>query len=780
MNTSQTLDFYISPTGEDCYAGTKDCPFATLGRARDAIRTSGRLGKDTITVHLLPGVFYLPETLVFTSADSGTENAPVVYQGEPGGEAVISGGLRLDLKWTPYQNGIMQAKVPAGLEIDQLFINDIRQNMARYPNYDPAQRIMHGFAADAFSKERATGWHNPIGGYMHAMHPAHWGDVHFRITGKLPDGTLNYEGGWQNNRGSALHAEHRFVENIFEELDAPGEWFHNANISTLYYYPEAGLDLNSAKVEVVRLRHLIEFRGNSAAPVKFITLRGLSFRHAARTFMDNREPLNRSDWTIYRGGTVFAEGTEDCQISDSSFDQVGGNTIFVNGYNRRFTVRSCRIEASGASGVAFIGDAKAVRSPLLNYDQPFDYAKLDRTAGPLTNHYPADCLVEDCLITRTGWFERQTAPVQISMALGITVRHCSIYDVPRAGINIGEGCWGGHVIEYCDVFDTVKETGDHGSFNSWGRDRFWHPDTEIINREVAADPLLPTLDVLKPNILRNNRWRCDHGWDIDLDDGSSFYEIYNNLCLNGGIKNREGYKRIVTNNIMVNNSFHPHVWLANCGDVFKHNIVMGAYCPAAMHDGKWGQEIDHNFFATSEEEQSRFAGNGCDAHSLAGDPLFVDPENGNYQVKAGSPALTVGFQNFSMDLFGVQSPSLKAIARTPEFPQLKAIQTNSSKPATPDPDLFYQARVRNIAGLGDRSAYGLPDESGILILEVPAASPLAKAGLMAHDVIVECNNTPVRTVRSLTTLQETAEVHSLTFTVIRKQQRLIVKINTPF
>ena len=62
------------------------------------------------------------------------------------------------------------------------------------------------------------------------------------------------------------------------------------------------------------------------------------------------------------------------------------------------------------------------------------------------------------------------------MAASITVSHCSIYDMPRAGINIGDGCWGGHVIEFCDVFDTVKETGDHGSFNSWGRDRYWLPN----------------------------------------------------------------------------------------------------------------------------------------------------------------------------------------------------------------------------------------------------------------------------------------------------------------
>jgi len=777
MKMTQTSGFYVSPVGDDAHSGKKNQPFATLSRARDAVRASGRLGKEAITVHLLPGVYYLPETLVFTTDDSGAAGAPVVYQGEPGGEVVLSGGLKLELEWAPYRDGIMQAKVPVGLKIDQLFINGIRQNMARYPNDDPTQRMMHGYAADAFSKERAARWAAPIGGYMHAMHPAHWGDVHFQITGKQPDGSLSYEGGWQNNRGSALHKEHRFVENIFEELDAPGEWFHNAQTCVLYFYPEAGMDLEKAKVEVVRLRHLIDFKGDTAESVKFITLRGLTFRHAARTFMENREPLNRSDWTIYRGGAVFLEGTEDCQIADSLFDQVGGNTIFVNAYNRRFTVRGCLIQASGASGVAFVGDAKAVRSPLLNYDQPFDYAKLDRTAGPLTDNYPSDCLVEDCLITRTGWFERQTASIQISMSLGITVRHCSIYDVPRAGINIGEGCWGGHVIEGCDIFDTVKETGDHGSFNSWGRDRFWHPDIAIINREVAADPQLPMLDVLKPIILRNNRWRCDHGWDIDLDDGSSNYEIYNNLCLNGGIKNREGYKRIVTNNIMVNNSFHPHAWLVNSGDVFKHNIVMGAYCPAVMHGGKWGQEIDHNFFATHDDACTRFADNGCDAHSLAGDPMFVEPASGNYQVKAGSPVLKLGFKNFPMDQFGVCRPLLKAMARTPELPQIRDVPMDASRVLVKDPLYFCQAQVRDIDGLGDRSAYGLPDESGVLLLEIPAESVLAKAGLIKDDVIFECNGRPVRTVSGLLEIQEMMAGTVFKFSAIRKQQVLTVEVN---
>ena len=48
-------------------------------------------------------------------------------------------------------------------------------------------------------------------------------------------------------------------------------------------------------------------------------------------------------------------------------------------------------------------------------------------------------------------------------------------------------------------------------------------------------------DCRKTIVLHDNRWRCDHGWDIDLDDGSSNFHLYNNLCLNGGLKFREGF-----------------------------------------------------------------------------------------------------------------------------------------------------------------------------------------------------------------------------------------------
>jgi hypothetical protein len=235
------------------------------------------------------------------------------------------------------------------------------------------------------------------------------------------------------------------------------------------------------------------------------------------------------------------------------------------------------------------------------------------------------------------------------------------------------------VIEFNDVFDTVKETSDHGSFNSWGRDRFWgirggYPEIE---KAIAEHPDLPMWDTVKTIVIRNNRMRCDRGNDIDLDDGSSNYHIYNNLCLRGGIKNREGFYRVVENNIMVG-TFHPHAWFKNSGDVFVHNIVFQPYRPAAW--GSWivdkvskpaGKQIDYNLIhdpKRSGPASELHALLGRDEHSLAGDAMFVDAAAGDYRVKDGSPALKLGFKNFPMDQFGVLSPKLRAEARTPKLP----------------------------------------------------------------------------------------------------------------
>jgi hypothetical protein len=192
-----------------------------------------------------------------------------------------------------------------GITIDQLFCNSKPLHMARYPNYDSAARFFNGTAADAIDPRRVKSWADPAGGYVHALHQAEWGDFHYRITGKTDTGSLQLEGGWQNNRPAPMHREHRFVENIFEELDAPGEWFYNHSTGILYLYPPGGVNLRSAVFERSVLDNIIEIRGSERQPAEQVTLKGITFTGTNRTFMLTREPLLRSDWTIYRGAPCF-------------------------------------------------------------------------------------------------------------------------------------------------------------------------------------------------------------------------------------------------------------------------------------------------------------------------------------------------------------------------------------------------------------------------------------------------------------------------------------------
>lgn len=713
---------------------------------QDALDSVVRMHKDgftgSIQILLSPGTYYLTEPLYLKKEHSGTFEYPLEIKSIGNSEVVISGAQRLNLDWKQIKDSLWQADIQEDLDFDQLFLNSQKQIRARYPNYDSTILVYNGYSTDAVSPDRIAAWKNPKTGILHAMHVAEWGDYHYQITGVDKEGDPILEGGYQNNRQMGMHPTYRYVENVREELDAPGEWFYNKSTRQLSFIRPSGLDMSHVIAEVPVLENLVLFSGTSDSPVQNITWQNCTFRHTRYTFMKTNEPLLRSDWKIHRGGAIILKGAENIRIENNTLDQPGGNAIFVTGYNRHINISGNLIKRAGASGICFVGRPEAVRSPSFEYHEFVERKELDRETGPKNNLYPLDCIARDNLIHDIGRVEKQVAGIQISMAMGMTISHNSIYNVPRAGINIGDGTWGGHIIENNDVFNTVLETGDHGAFNSWGRDRFWNPNRTKMDQLVSEDSSLILLDAMNTTIIRNNRFRCDHGWDIDLDDGSSNYHIYNNLCLNGGIKLREGFYRTVENNIMINNSFHPHVWFDNSHDVFRYNIVATGYKPIQVNH--WGDEIDYNLLPDSTA-LSNAQKLGLDKHSLYGDPLYIDPEAGNFQVGGNSPAMQVGFENFPMDDFGVLSPHLKKLAASPDLPTLFPTTQDKTNQAFQ----FLGAEVKQLQGLGERSATGMDKERGVLVTEVPNGSLAHTQGLEQGDVILELNNLATNSMRQL-------------------------------
>jgi len=731
----------------------------TLAAALDRARTNKRIDR----IELAAGVYALAAPIVIGEGLSGRAGHPFELVGAPGTRAVLSGALPLPaLRWQPWKNGIWRARY-SGPAFQRLWLDSRPLVRARYPNAAPDQHALVG-AFDATAPERVARWHDPAGAVLHALHGLGWGGVQVPVLGKDAHGGLLYGDQVGNNRALPPSARDRWVDNVFEELDAPAEWFHDRNNGWLYFKPLApgrpparGFRAG-AQEALVR----IEGRGND---VSHVTVRNLVFEDTEPTFLKAREPLLRSDWKFSRIGAVTVENARDVRIADSEFTDLGGHAVVVNGRAAHVTVAGNHIHAIGGTAVAFVGRPQAVRSPLFEYHDSLALAAIDRTPGPASDAYPKDSSAEDNLIHDIGIIDKQAAGVEIAMAARITVDHNTIYDTPRAGINVGDGTWGGHRITHNDVFDTVLESGDHGAFNSWGRDRYWHPDRAEMDRRVAAEPTLPLLDALEPIVMRYNRFRCDHGWDVDLDDGASNYVIDHNLLLHGGLKLREGVARIVRNNILVNNTFHPHVWFAASGDVFEQNVVMAPYQPVDIKH--WGRSVNRNLFTTSAALASaRHA--GTDADSQVGDPAFAHPAAGDYTVTNTALAAAVGFRNFAMDDFGVRPARLKALARAPRFP---APAAPAEPAAAAAPQRFAGMTLKRVQTAGEQSAAGLGSIAGVLVLAVDPDSAAAAAGYRARDVIVgAADGTPLDDVAALRTwLDGAASTGELV--VVRDQAR---------
>lgn len=711
--------FYVAVSGNDANPGSIDLPFATLARAQRAARDAGLHSKNGVAVVVRAGSYYLDEPLIFTPEDSGTASSQVIYTPYENEVVTLSGGRRLKCNWRPHRSGILVTELPENarnLRLDQLFVNGKRQILARFPNYDMTDPGKSGyitaagpvadavqdptpaadsdmtfgggaprgvrFDANTFSKKK---WAKPEEAIINIFQSAYWGNLNWHINSIDEQNHAIWfgEGGFQIGARWDKHPEiinqhsRFFIENVFEELDAPHEWYLDRERGLLYYMPDSSTDMNSAEVEASHLESVIRFEGSQHRPVGHITVQGFRFAHTRATYLENYEVPSLSDWAIHRGGTIFLSGASHCAVKECWFDAPGGNAIFFSDYNRNHQVSDCTFTETGDSAICFVGS-------------------WGETNGTQKS-FPFECSVSNNLIHDCGFFGKQIAGVYISRAKRITVSHNHIYSMPRAGVCIGDSTWGGHVIEHNHMHDTCRETSDHGPLNAWGRDRAWSlaQSHAPYTKERSVDAWDVLIDAMEPVIVRHNLFVEKSGWGLDLDDGASNFEIYNNISLGGvSMKLREGAYRTVHNNIWYLSHAAPcfHVGNADNHDRYFNNITvmdpgnlrwpdgwpwwpqMTYSVIAPPSQGPWFEEIDHNCFFTiggefravvdqlRSEDGKRNAKQyalaewqqlGFDKNSVFADPQFVNPEARDFRVRDSSPALKVGFKNFEMGTWGL-------------------------------------------------------------------------------------------------------------------------------
>lgn len=205
-----------------------------------------------------------------------------------------------------------------------------------------------------------------------------------------PGGALQLHYVGDNNRsgdcsGPGYQSNQVMVQNVSQELDAPGEWFYDAKPGRLSFYPPSGTDLAKATVQTAELNELIHVEGTSMTqPAHHITFTGLHLANTHRTlFNGTYEPLAKGDWSVVRSGAVYEKNAKNITVNGSIFDQLGGGGVFMDGYNEANVVSDNKFESDGAADVQVVGSPSAVRDYSDNYHHqvPITDTTVDRAGN---------------------------------------------------------------------------------------------------------------------------------------------------------------------------------------------------------------------------------------------------------------------------------------------------------------------------------------------------------------------------------------------------------------
>jgi hypothetical protein len=347
-------DLYVSPKGRDTWSGTlpdpnrakTDGPFATLERARDAVRGLKTRGghAQPMTVLIRSGEYRIAKPFTLRPEDSGAEARPVTYAAYPGEHPVFTGGRHI-AGWRRAEGDVWTteiAEVKAGKEyFRQLFVNGTRRERARYPS---EKWVTVAGAADY----KDAGWAGALSGQKD--------DEVERRSFKFRPGDIRKD--WTNIddvevvvlqfwmaprlRIQSIDEAHSsvlftggsfrpltwsfgyYVDNVYEGLGAPGSWYLNRKTGVLSYHAMPGEDMQKAEVVTGEARQLMRIEGDAdhGRFVKHVTLRGLAFEHT--TWDLPAEGYYYSQAELSPLAAIQATGALNCAFEDCEMSHLGG------------------------------------------------------------------------------------------------------------------------------------------------------------------------------------------------------------------------------------------------------------------------------------------------------------------------------------------------------------------------------------------------------------------------------------------------------------------------
>lgn len=591
-------DFYVSINGNDENNGSIDSPFLTIEKAIEAVRAMDKTEKNGITV-CIEGGEYRVSSLELTKEDSGTKDCPVTYCSY-NGEVVINGGITLNsadfknVKDYPEiaerlsadaQKNVMVVdltKAPYSLTSDdwgkiyaigsyhtadnydgdytgplycELFVDDIRQTVARYPDneylyteevvktglgkesdgaltevknwYEIRNPEPDVYKVNSELAKRISGWKNLDDVWMFGYWKYDWADASTPI-GSFDKDTRELTPKFVSLYGTKTDAPYYFF-NVLEELSAPGEWYLDREKGLLCMWEPENKD-NAEIILSLSLKPVI----NSEAD--YITFDGLTVKGT------------RSDGVAITGDN---NTVENCLIKN-----VAGNALVMNGSNN--LAYNNEITRTGKGGIIISGGDTETLTP--------GNSKAD-------NNYIHD------------WSEiYQTYQPAVTLeGVGNICSHNEMANSPHEAITYKGN---NHIIEYNLIHDVCLLSDDAGAIYS-GRSWVWYGN------------------IVRYNCIYNVGSENHRPDGIYLDDAVSGQKIYGNLLINipsNSIHVGGGRDNVITNNIIVNpgNNALRFDDRAREGALengwFTHAYVDSGDMWEALYNSPWQSEAWQNAF----------------------------------------------------------------------------------------------------------------------------------------------------------------------------------------
>lgn len=290
--------YYVDPVnGNDNNDGVSTATaFRTITKARDVVRaTKGTMTGD-IVVNLRGGTYTLTSTLSFNENDSGNNGYRIYYKAYNGEIPAITGGQKIT-GWTLYSGNIYRASVSGISTIRQLYVNDKRAqrahtetNLTNVSNWndpgvpDDPNDVPATFNGIITNDSQVQYFTNPSDVELHWT--SNWRDAYGKIT-EIADGGNGYKIMKGNMpwfhvffHGYNQGYNNVTIENAYELLNQPGEFYYNKATSYLYYWPRTGENMSTADVYAPKVESLLDVRGSSLTnKVYNITFYGLTFQY---------------------------------------------------------------------------------------------------------------------------------------------------------------------------------------------------------------------------------------------------------------------------------------------------------------------------------------------------------------------------------------------------------------------------------------------------------------------------------------------------------------------